>query len=201
MMSPRRIRERKAMLKAWGLAQPDIATRMAAKRISRTPVMGKAARLVLAAWKAANARSIIIEHDWAWNGRLGKRNGKAAGIVCHHAAASVASPEDVHRWHLARGFLGIGYHYYVRKDGSIHRGRPEWAMGAHTLGHNDMLGICAEGNFETETMPAAQLEALIWLVADVADRNKIKSKRRYRHSKLNPTACPGRNYPWAQVRG
>jgi len=29
--------------------------------------------------------------------------------------------------HKGKGWAGIGYHFVVRKDGKIERGRPEWA--------------------------------------------------------------------------
>ena len=199
-MTPAQILARKRLIKPWGLKSKNPVIVKDAKRIVVTvPIMGPAARRVDKAYRAAHPKHTIVKHIWQWNGSLGKRNGKAAGIVCHHAAASVASPKDIHRWHLARGFIGIGYHYYVRKDGSIHRGRPEWAIGAHCLGHNDMIGVCAEGNFETETMSAKQLEALQWLRADILGR--YPGLRRYRHSDLNATACPGRKYPWTLVKG
>lgn len=46
--------------------------------------------------------------------------------------------EDVHAWHLQRGFSGCGYHYIIKRDGSIQRGRPINLNGAHAadLGHN-----------------------------------------------------------------
>jgi hypothetical protein len=46
--------------------------------------------------------------------------------------------EDVHSWHLQRGFSGCGYHYIIKRDGSIQRGRPINLQGAHAgdLGHN-----------------------------------------------------------------
>ena len=46
--------------------------------------------------------------------------------------------EDVHEWHLARGWSGCGYHYIIKRDGTIQRGRPINIVGAHTVdfGHN-----------------------------------------------------------------
>lgn len=46
--------------------------------------------------------------------------------------------EDVHSWHLDRGWSGCGYHYVCRRDGRIQRGRPISIQGAHAgnLGHN-----------------------------------------------------------------
>lgn len=40
-------------------------------------------------------------------------------IILHHAEALRCSAEDIHRWHLANGWSGAGYHFLVRKDGSI----------------------------------------------------------------------------------
>ena len=46
--------------------------------------------------------------------------------------------EHVHAWHLQRGFSGCGYHYIIKRDGSIQRGRPINIIGAHAndFGHN-----------------------------------------------------------------
>jgi N-acetylmuramoyl-L-alanine amidase len=52
--------------------------------------------------------------------------------------------EEVHSWHTQRGFSGCGYHYLIRKDGRLQRGRPLERAGAHALanGHNNFsIGI------------------------------------------------------------
>ena len=114
-------------------------------------------------------------------------------IVLHHAAAS-GSVEAIHKAHLARGWIGIGYHYYVRKDGSIWRGRPEKCVGAHTVGQNyTAIGICFEGNYETETMPAAQIAAGHALISDIHSR--YSGIPITGHRDHDTTACPGRNFP------
>lgn len=120
-------------------------------------------------------------------------------IVLHHAAAANCSVEDIHKWHLNKGWAGIGYHYYVRKDGSIYRGRPENAIGAHCPGVNaKSIGICAEGNFEVEQMPGVQKEAIIALCQDIRSRYNIKDIKA--HRELKATACPGKNYPFAEIK-
>ena len=118
-------------------------------------------------------------------------------IVLHHAAMN-GSVEDIHRVHKNKGWAGIGYHFYVRKDGSIYRGRPEYAIGAHASGSNyNSLGICAEGNFENESMSDAQKNSIIELV------NYLKSKYGIsvvqRHRDVGSTACPGKNYPYSAI--
>ena len=42
--------------------------------------------------------------------------------------------EEITRWHRARGFRTIGYHYVVYLDGTVHAGRPENEIGAHCQG-------------------------------------------------------------------
>ena len=54
--------------------------------------------------------------------------------------------EDINLWHIRRGFSCIGYHYVIRADGEIERGRAEEKIGAHCLGHNrESIGICYVG--------------------------------------------------------
>lgn len=136
----------------------------------------------------------IIETNLPTNGSFSRRN-RTDEIILHHAEASRASVEEVNRWHLERGWTGIGYHFYIRKDGRIYRGRPEWAVGAHAQGHNSRsVGICCEGSFMSETMPKAQFDALVGLVRE--EMAKYPGAKVLRHRDVNSTDCPGVNYPW-----
>ena len=136
----------------------------------------------------------IINTNLPTNGSFSRRN-KTDEIILHHAEAKSASVEEVNRWHLERGWTGIGYHFYIRKDGRIYRGRPEWAVGAHAQGHNSRaIGICVEGSYMTETMPQAQFDALVGLVRE--EMAKYPGAKVLRHRDVNSTDCPGVNYPW-----
>lgn len=140
----------------------------------------------------------IIETNLPTNGSFKRRNSTDE-IILHHAEASRANVEEVNRWHLERGWTGIGYHFFVRKDGKVYRGRPEWAVGAHAQGHNSRaIGICCEGAYKTETMPAAQLFALKELIREMMA--KYPGAKLLRHKDVNSTDCPGRNFPWAEAR-
>ena len=124
---------------------------------------------------------------------VGKR-AATSDVILHHAAGS-GSVVQIHNHHkTANKWTGIGYHYYVRKDGSIWRGRPEGAIGAHTIGRNSTsIGICFEGNFETETMSAKQIAAGRELLSDILQRYpgvKVSG-----HRDNDTTACPGKNFP------
>lgn len=64
------------------------------------------------------------------------------------------SVEQLTRDHIERGFATIGYHYYITKDGIIHKGRPIERMGAHVKGYNlRSIGICYEGGLDKEGNP------------------------------------------------
>ena len=138
----------------------------------------------------------IIESNLKFKSNHSNRNGNPPGIVLHHAASN-GGVEDVHNYHLSLGWAGIGYHFYVRKDGSVYRGRPEEWLGAHTTGHNDKIGICAEGNFEVDQMSAAQRNAIIELLEYLHD--KYGKLPVYGHRDLDATACPGKNYPFTEI--
>lgn len=141
----------------------------------------------------------IIEESYAWSGNLVKRGAKTTHLILHHAAASRCTAQDIHRWHLGRGWRGIGYNYFVRKDGSIYRGRPEESAGGHTEGYNSCgIGICFEGNFETEYMSEEQREAGAELVADIVSR--YPGIAVVRHKEVNATACPGKNFPTDEIK-
>lgn len=139
----------------------------------------------------------IIEKTYSWKGSLSKRKSTKR-IILHHAESSSCTADDIHRWHLARGWSGIGYHFFVRKDGSIYRGRPEDVVGAHASGANsDSIGICAEGKYMTETMPDVQKQAIAELCSYLM--NKYGVSTILRHKDVTSTDCPGNNYPFDEI--
>lgn len=53
---------------------------------------------------------------------------------------------EIRKWHLERGFNDIGYHYVIRRDGTVEKGRALNVVGAHCKGHNAYsIGICLVG--------------------------------------------------------
>lgn len=138
----------------------------------------------------------IIEPNYTWNGALTKRT-ITDRIILHHAAGN-GTAESIHKYHVSLGWKGIAYHYYVRKDGTIYRGRPEDTVGGHTSGYNSRsIGICAEGNFETDVMSNAQRDAIRELVLDI--RTRYPDTQTIKHKDVAATACPGKNYPFDYI--
>ena len=53
---------------------------------------------------------------------------------------------DIHKIHLSFGWDGIGYHKTIKRSGKIENGRPEYWIGAHIKGKNEIsLGVCLIG--------------------------------------------------------
>ena len=119
-------------------------------------------------------------------------------IILHHSASTTATAEQIHSWHLGNGWEGAGYHFLVRKDGKIYRMRPENKIGAHASGSNyNSIGICFEGNFEVEEMPAVQIQSGKELVAYL--KNKYRINKVQGHRDVNSTSCPGRNFKFNEI--
>ena len=63
--------------------------------------------------------------------------------------------EALEACHRARGFNGIGYHYYITRDGQLHPTRSEAVQGAHAKHYNKhSIGICYEGGLDEKGKPA-----------------------------------------------
>mgnify|MGYP000902478977 CR=1 FL=1 len=129
-------------------------------------------------------------------------------IVLHHALSPSCTAQDVHRWHLDRGWMGIAYHYFIRKDGSIYRGRQEIHQGGGLYGNENTgaIQICLEGcytdygSLTEKAVPQVQMNALVELCHDILQRQNIKAIKRhadYDSAKKESKDCPGKYFPWA----
>lgn len=78
---------------------------------------------------------------------------------------------DIRAMHKAQGWVDIGYHYLIYRDGSIHEGRNVDMVGAHCQGHNaQSIGVCyvggvaRDGKTPKDTRTQAQKDALVHLL-------------------------------------
>lgn len=91
--------------------------------------------------------------------------------------------EDIHHWHIARGWVGIGYNAVITGDAELQPGRPDYWQGAHVRDfdengegdNSDSLGIC----IITDTAP---------------DEDQLRTLEGWIHLKLQ-------SYPDAEVVG
>jgi N-acetylmuramoyl-L-alanine amidase len=115
-------------------------------------------------------------------------------IVIHQSASNNPKHdnlETIRQWHKERGFKDVGYHFFIKKDGTVSKGRDEDKEGAHVKNHNKgSLGICLSG--EGEKTPE-QLRALEVLLIDLCSRHDLEKKDILGHNDLAATECPGFN--------
>lgn len=101
---------------------------------------------------------------------------KIDSIIIHCSATRAGldfTAADIDRWHRERGFNGIGYHYVIRLDGRLEKGRDISLPGAHCRGWNERsIGICYIGGLDGNGQPAdtrtnAQKRVLYQVIMDL----------------------------------
>lgn len=121
-------------------------------------------------------------------------------VIVHHSAGSTGSAAVFHRQHQAQGWSSIGYHFVILPTGVVERGRPENTVGAHAQGSNsDSLGVVLVGNFEATKPTPAQINSLAWLLKEHIFK-KYGELPVVGHRDVMATACPGKNFPWDELR-
>ena len=142
-----------------------------------------------------NIKKTDLQYDYS---QLSNRT-KTDMVVIHHTGNPTdddLSAEEINTSHQAQGWTCIGYHYVIRKDGTIEEGRPHWTVAAHAYGFNShTIGIHVCGNFEIGEPTQAQIESLAMLLANVCydywlpiDKDHVVA-----HRDLMATACCGEN--------
>lgn len=124
-------------------------------------------------------------------------------LIVHHieAEGSNWTVQAIHNMHRnENGWAAIGYHYYIRLDGTVYKGRPDNAIGAHCQGCNtNTLGIAFEGNYDKRTeMPTAQFNA--WCELKAYLFNKYGTMSVYGHREKGSSECPGRYFPLDKIK-
>lgn len=142
----------------------------------------------------------ITETNLKFSSSLTARRSTTRAII-HHSASPDVMASTIHGWHLNQKWSGIGYHFVIRAGGAIERGRPEDTIGAHSgpAGNGDSIGVVLTGNFEYDKPTESQLDSLVWLITQYLEP-KYGKLQVMGHKDVMATACPGRNFPWAELR-
>ena len=122
-------------------------------------------------------------------------------IVVHCAATSPSmdiGAKEIDRWHRQRGWLGIGYHFVIRRNGTVEEGRHIDKAGAHAVNYNNKsVGVCLVGGVkEDKKTPEAnftneQYKALVALLKRL--KEKYPSAKIIGHNEIAAKACPSFN--------
>ena len=105
---------------------------------------------------------------------------------------------EIRKWHLARGFSDIGYHFYIDLYGEIHKGRDISKIGAHCKGHNrNSIGICycggveADGKTPKDTRTTDQRRSLVAVLRTL--KAMFPNANIHSHNDFANKACPSFN--------
>ena len=121
-------------------------------------------------------------------------------IVLHCSATRCNTDyteEMLLRDHLGRKFKGIGYHFYIRKDGRRVQGRKLLEVGAHAVPYNRCsIGVCYEGGLDENGKPCntmtekqrAELTDLLTILHKLFPKARIVGHRDLPGTV--PKACP-----------
>ena len=117
-------------------------------------------------------------------------------VFVHCSASDYAHHDNVatmRQWHLERGWSDVGYHYFIRKDGSLEIGRPIDKTPAAQGGNNRAtIAICLHGLAEDKFTSAqkATLKALCFAI-NTAYAAKLTF---HGHCEVAAKSCPVLDY-------
>lgn len=128
-------------------------------------------------------------------------------IVLHTVGVRGDTAIDaIRRYHVdVLGWRDVGYHYLVRRDGTLQSGRAPDELGAHTSGANDTIGLCVAGDGDSEPWTQAQWRTVLAVCDRPAYRGLPVLGHREAPARLagaRPTdkTCPGRLVDLGEVR-
>lgn len=129
--------------------------------------------------------------------RIGFLNSKnvmrAIDKIIIHCSASekIADAKSIKKLHIEQnGWKDIGYHYVIKRDGTIETGRSEDEIGAHCEGHNSSsIGVCLGG---LQYFDDAQLQSMGLLVRMLLNKYNLTYKNVLAHYELDKKGktCP-----------
>ena len=113
-------------------------------------------------------------------------------IIVHCSASDNPDHDDISvikKWHIARGFAGVGYHYFITSRGELQIGRDCKFIGAHCTGNNlYSIGICMSGK---NHFSEACLSATAVLIRHTMRRFNIPINKVLPHNFFDNTkTCP-----------
>ena len=111
-------------------------------------------RMNIGGGKVRSERMLLAKEE---NGKNMMSADSVRFLVLHCSASRCNqdySVELLRRDHKARGFYDIGYHFYIRKDGTMTQHRKLLEVGAHARPYNRCsIGICYEGGLDEQGKP------------------------------------------------
>lgn len=123
-------------------------------------------------------------------------------VFLHCSASDVPAHDDVsvmRDWHVnGNGWSDVGYHYFIRKDGTVQEGRSVEKTPAAQQGHNrGTIAICCHG-LKVHNFTPAQYASVVELCGQI---NRVYNGEVtfHGHCEVSSKTCPV--YPYKEVLG
>jgi N-acetyl-anhydromuramyl-L-alanine amidase AmpD len=114
---------------------------------------------------------------------------KIKKAIIHCSASDIDSHDDINvirQWHIERGFNDVGYHFFIKNNGVIEKGRDIHVVGAHCKGENtNSVGICLHGNKQFSNMQFMALSRLLESLVVIFPEITIHG-----HNEFSSKTCP-----------
>lgn len=106
-----------------------------------------------------------------------------------------ATSKDIHKIFKDKGKNGTGYHFIIRKNGSIEEGLPIFAKGSLTNQDWRAINILICGKFNEEELTTNQIEMTSMLLANLTDKYNLITDKNHIFSKqvFVNSISPGKN--------
>ena len=144
---------------------------------------------------------IIHKKEFQWARPLIPLNlSKVTGIALHHMAHPTAGMDEIHQWHLAKGWKGFAYNYWIDYEGNVYECRGLNSGGGLLDPLNDVIiSIGFQGDYDkTQTMSKAQFlagcELIRHLRMQIPTINFVAG-----HKYWQATSCPGKYFPLEEM--
>ena len=99
-----------------------------------------------------------------------QKRSETEKIIIHCSATRPSQDigsNDIDRWHREKGWLKIGYHLVITRDGTLELGRDLDEVGAHAYGHNaNSVGVCMVGGIDEDGQPDDNFTSEQWNTLD-----------------------------------
>ena len=116
-------------------------------------------------------------------------------VFVHCSASDNPDHDDVsviRKWHLERGWSDVGYHYFIKKDGTVQKGRSLERNPAAQKGHNTgSIAICVHG-LEKDKFTGASLNSLKMLCEEI--NKSYRDISFHGHCEVSSKTCPVFDY-------
>lgn len=118
------------------------------------------------------------------------------GVFIHCSASDAPEHDNIgvmRAWHLERGFNEVGYHYFIRKDGTLESGRATSLTPAAQRGYNaNTIAVCVHG-LKKDEFTEAQFKTLRKLCTDIREAHG-HGITFHGHCEVSAKSCPVFDY-------